>query len=342
MIQYGVFLLMPSPSGESSPKVYARALEVALVAEQLGFHSIWIAEHHFSNYGYVPRPLVMASHIAAKTKNIRIGTGVVVLPLHHPLIVAEETAMVDILSNGRLEVGLGRGYQPYEFERFDKNLSESRERWSEGVEILQKAWTLDTLCHKGKYYQFDNTTIFPKPIQKPHPPIWMVAQSEQSIIHAATNGFDVLTGGAGFPMDTLVAFRKLFDQNLVNRKTGKIPRFGVQSKIYVASSSTEAREASQEALWNIRVSNSLRLGHQLVTDGMVKVVPMDKEPSRDELIDQYLIFGTPDYCAQKIQWMKDNIKLDLLNLDFWSGNLSHSRIIKSMERFYSKVVPLIT
>ena len=159
MIQYGVFLLMPSPSGEPSPKVYARALEVALMAENLGFHSIWIAEHHFSNYGYVPRPLVMASHIAAKTKNIRIGTGVVVLPLHHPLIVAEETAMVDILSNGRLEVGLGRGYQPYEFERFDQKLSESRERWSEGVEILQKAWTLDSLRHKGKYYQFDNQNI---------------------------------------------------------------------------------------------------------------------------------------------------------------------------------------
>ena len=93
---------------------------------------------------------------------------------------------------------------------------------------------------------------------------------------------------------------------------------------------------------NLRVSNSLRLGNQLVTDGMVGVVPMDKEPSRDELVDQYLIFGTPEHCAQKIQWMKDNIGLDLLNLDFWSGNLSHSRIIKSMESFYSKVVPLIT
>jgi len=342
MIQYGVFLLMPSPLGESSAKVYARALEVALQAESLGFHSIWIAEHHFSNYGYVPSPLVMASHIAAKTANIRIGTGVVVLPLHHPLIVAEETAMVDILSNGRLEVGLGRGYQPYEFERFDQTLSESRERWSEGVEILKKAWTVDTFCHKGKYFQFDNTTIFPRPLQKPHPPIWMVAQSEQSIIHAATNGLNVLTGGAGFPMDTLVAFRKLFDQNLITGTNVDIPKFGVQSKIYVASSSQEARDVSEEALWNIRVSNSLRLGNQLVTDGMVGVVPMDKEPSRDELVDQYLIFGTPEHCAQKIQWMKDNIGLDLLNLDFWSGNLSHSRIIKSMESFYSKVVPLIT
>ena len=149
MIQYGVFLLMPSPLGESSAKVYARALEVALEAENLGFHSIWIAEHHFSNYGYVPSPLVMASHIAAKTANIRIGTGVVVLPLHHPLIVAEETAMVDILSNGRLEVGLGRGYQPYEFERFDQTLSESRERWSEGVEILKKGRSRNPIPRSG-------------------------------------------------------------------------------------------------------------------------------------------------------------------------------------------------
>ena len=341
MIQYGIFLLMPSPLGAPSAEVYSRALEVALVAEKLGFHSVWMAEHHFSNYGYLPRPLVMASYVAAKTKRIRVGTGVIVLPLHHPLIVAEEVAMVDILSNGRLEVGLGRGYQPYEFDRFDQKLSESRERWNESIDILQKAWTSDVFSHQGKYYQFDETTVLPTPLQKPHPPIWMVAQSEQSIVNAASRGFNVLTGGAGFPRGSLVSFRKLFDQKLVRNPNVNKPKFGVQSKIYVASSESEAREAADEALWNIRVSNSLRSGSQQVVKGMVEVIPMDKEPSKDELIDQYLIFGTPDHCAEKIRWMKDNIEMDLLNLDFWSGNLSHSRIIKSMERFCLEVVPLV-
>src|SRR4030095_3144952 len=116
-INFGTFLLMQSPSARSSQEIYARGLEIAQAAESLGFGNVWLAEHHFSTYGYLSRPVQLATYIAAKTSRIRVGTAVIVVPLHHPLVIAEEIATLDLLAGGRLDVGLGRGYQPYECER---------------------------------------------------------------------------------------------------------------------------------------------------------------------------------------------------------------------------------
>src|SRR5262252_9699454 len=138
-INFGKFLLMQSPSARSSQEIYARGLEVAQAAESLGFGNVWLAEHHFSTYGYLSRPAQLATYIAAKTTRIRVGTAVIVVPLHHPLVIAEEIATLDLLSGGRLDVGLGRGYQPYEFERFGLELSTSRDRWEEAVDVIMLA-----------------------------------------------------------------------------------------------------------------------------------------------------------------------------------------------------------
>ena len=173
----GTFLLLQSPGAQDHAAVFARATEMAQTADRLGFDSIWCAEHHFSTYGYLSRPLMFAIHLAAQTERIRVGSAVVVLPLHHPLIVAEEIATADLLSGGRLDVGLGRGYQRYEFERLGQTLDQSRERFDESVDILLKAFAGDPFSHEGKYYSFGETSVFPMSIQQPHPPIWMVAQS---------------------------------------------------------------------------------------------------------------------------------------------------------------------
>ena len=131
----GTFLLLQSPGAQDHAEVFARATEMAQVADRLGFDSIWCAEHHFSTYGYLSRPLMFAQHLAAHTERIRVGSAVVVLPLHHPLVVAEEIATADVLSGGRLDVGLGRGYQRYEFDRLGHTLDESRERFDESVDM---------------------------------------------------------------------------------------------------------------------------------------------------------------------------------------------------------------
>src|SRR5262245_65883433 len=142
---------------------------------------MWLAEHHFSTYGYLSRPLTYALHLANKTKRIRVGTAVIVVPLHHPLVIAEEIATVDILAGGRLDIGLGRGYQRYEVERLGQDLGESRTRWEQAVDVILLALTGRPFSYDGKYYKIAETTVFPPAVQRPHPPTWVTAQSHESI-----------------------------------------------------------------------------------------------------------------------------------------------------------------
>src|SRR5919206_2310123 len=157
-MEFGTFLLLQSPSAETSEVVFGRGVEITQAADELGFRNMWLAEHHFSTYGYLSRPLMFALHLANKTRTIRVGTAVIVLPLHHPLVIAEEIATVDLLTNGRLDVGLGRGYQRYEFERVGVELSESRQRWEEEVDIILLALKGEPFSYDGRYYQIGETS----------------------------------------------------------------------------------------------------------------------------------------------------------------------------------------
>src|SRR5215471_16293566 len=175
-INFGTFLLMQSPSARSSQEIYARGVEIAQAAESLGFRNIWLAEHHFSTYGYLARPVQLATYIAAKTTRLRVGTAVIVVPLHHPLVVAEEIATLALLAGERLDIGLGRGYQHYEFERFGLELESGRARWEESVDVILKALAGGPFSYEGKLYKIPETTIFPQ-LEGPRPPIWITAQS---------------------------------------------------------------------------------------------------------------------------------------------------------------------
>ena len=150
-MEFGTFLLMQSPSARSSSEIFSRGIEIAQAAEALGFRNIWLAEHHFSTYGYLSRPVQLATFIAAKTTRLRVGTAVIVVPLHHPLVIAEEIATLDLLAGGRVDIGLGRGYQHYEFERFGLELEGSRARWEEAVDVILKALDGGTFTYDGKY-----------------------------------------------------------------------------------------------------------------------------------------------------------------------------------------------
>ena len=142
---FGIFLILQSPSGRSSDEIYNRAIEQALWAEQLNFSRIWFAEHHFSNYSYSSHPLITLSHIAAKTKKIKLGTAIIPITLHHPLLIAEACATVDILSNGRLEVGLGKGYQHYQYERLSIEKKNDFQEFNERITIIINALMVTVL-----------------------------------------------------------------------------------------------------------------------------------------------------------------------------------------------------
>jgi alkanesulfonate monooxygenase SsuD/methylene tetrahydromethanopterin reductase-like flavin-dependent oxidoreductase (luciferase family) len=161
----------------SYSELYRKHIDLAVEAEDLGYDTIWLTEHHFVEDGYSPSMLPLAAAIATRTKKIRIGTFVLLMPLHHPLHVAENAATVDAISNGRFDLGLGQGYRPQEFTGFNIPREERSRRLREGVEIVRRAFTEDNFSFEGQHFTVRDVTLYPKPVQKPHPPIWIGARS---------------------------------------------------------------------------------------------------------------------------------------------------------------------
>ena len=338
-MDFGTFLLMQSPSARTSQEIYSRGVEVAQAAEALGFRNVWLAEHHFSTYGYLSRPAQLATYIAAKTTRLRVGTAVIVVPLHHPLVVAEEIATLDLLSGGRLDVGLGRGYQHYEFERFGLELESGRQRWDEAVDIIMKSFEGGAFSYDGKLFKIPETAVFPQPLQKPHPPIWITAQSPDSLEAAVRRGFNVLTGGFGVSIERLAEFRRLFDKAVAEVTPPHPLQIGVQRAVYVADSVADARAAAEQARWNMRVTLSLRNHYERVEKGHAVPVPAPTEPDVDDLLDRFLVIGTPDTCIRQIQRLRELVGITHFNCSFWFGDVEHARVLRSMERFAREVMP---
>ncbi len=338
-MEFGTFLLLQSPSAESSEAMYARGVEITQAAEELGFGNMWLAEHHFSTYGYLSRPLTYALHLAAKTRRIRVGTAVIVVPLHHPLVIAEDIATVDLLSGGRLDVGLGRGYQRYEFERLGQDLGESRARWEEAVDIILLALAGKTFSYDGTYWKIAETTVFPQGIQKPHPPIWVTAQSPDSIETTVRRGFHLLSGGFGVPIERLREFRRIFDAHIAARPPAQPIRVGTQRPVYVTDSEADARAAAEQARWNMRVTLSLRNSYQRVEEGRAMPVPFDNEPTTDDLLEKFAVIGTPDTCIRQLRRLHDAMRIDHFNASFWFGDLGQRQVLRSMRLFAEEVMP---
>jgi alkanesulfonate monooxygenase SsuD/methylene tetrahydromethanopterin reductase-like flavin-dependent oxidoreductase (luciferase family) len=335
----GTFLLMQSPSARPSSEIYARGVELAQAAESLGFRNAWLGEHHFSTYGYLSRPAQLATYIAAKTTKLRVGTAVIVVPLHHPLVVAEEIATLDLLSNGRADIGFGRGYQHYEFARFGLELDAARARWDESIDIIMLALKGKPFKYKGKFFDLPETSVFPQPAQQPHPPIWVVAQSPYAIEATVRRGFNVLTGGYGMPVEMLGEFGNIMKRVVDQVQPATSPCIGVQRAVYVTKSEADAREAAEQARWNMRVTLSLRNGYEQVVEGSAVPVPVPNEPSIDELLERHLVIGTPETVIRQIRRIQDVVGITHFNCSFWIGDMPQARVLRSMELFASEVMP---
>jgi alkanesulfonate monooxygenase SsuD/methylene tetrahydromethanopterin reductase-like flavin-dependent oxidoreductase (luciferase family) len=162
-------------------------------AESLGYHSTFLVEHHFTGWSQVSATLNLLTYLAARTKTLRLGTAVMVLPWHNPVLLAEQAATLDVLSGGRLDFGIGKGYRHSEFTGFCMPSEEAEARFEEGLEVILKAWTSEgRFSHHGKFWNFENIVVEPAAAQRPRPPIWMAAGSEPSIRKVATRGFNLL------------------------------------------------------------------------------------------------------------------------------------------------------
>jgi alkanesulfonate monooxygenase SsuD/methylene tetrahydromethanopterin reductase-like flavin-dependent oxidoreductase (luciferase family) len=172
--------------------VYERALARIEIMDQTGYDAVWLAEHHFTGYSVCPSVHVMAAHIAARTHNLRIGTAVTLAAFYHPLRIAEEIALLDVLTAGRINWGAGRGFDPREFGIFGVPVDESADRFREAVEIVLAAWTNEKLDFEGRFHSYTDVEVLPKPHQRPHPPTWVAASSIGAIEWASGRGLSIM------------------------------------------------------------------------------------------------------------------------------------------------------
>jgi probable F420-dependent oxidoreductase len=196
------------PAGDSEG--YHDFINYVVEAERLGFSSVFLVEHHFTGFGQVSASLNLLSYLAARTERIRLGTAVVVLPWHNPILIAEQAATLDLLSNGRLDFGVGKGYRAYEFSGFCVPQDEATERFEEAMAVLRLAWSSDKrFSFKGKWWSYDNVVVEPSPSQRPHPPFWLGAGSAESIRRAARDGYNLLLDQIA-PIDLIIERVKIF------------------------------------------------------------------------------------------------------------------------------------
>ena len=196
------------PAGDSDG--YHHFINYVIEAERLGFSSVFLVEHHFTGFGQVSASLNLLSYLAARTERIRLGTAVVVLPWHNPVLVAEEAATLDLLSNGRLDFGVGKGYRPYEFSGFCVPQDEATARFDEAIDVIRQAWTsLGRFSYSGRWWHYDNIVVEPAPIQQPHPPFWLGAGSKESIERAAREGYNLLLDQIA-PVDVIIDRVRIF------------------------------------------------------------------------------------------------------------------------------------
>ena len=172
---------------------YRDFIDYIIAADKIGFTGAFLVEHHFTGQGQLSSSLNLLSYLAAKTTKIRLGTAVVVLPWHNPALLAEQIATLDVLSGGRVDLGIGRGYRKEEFEAFCVPMSEAQERFNECLEVLLKSWASDErFSHNGKRWNYKDIVVEPAPIQRPHPPIWMAGGSPQGIAYVASQNYNLL------------------------------------------------------------------------------------------------------------------------------------------------------
>src|SRR6202167_4609851 len=283
------------PQGDSTG--YRDYIAYVREAERLDFASVFIVEHHFTGFGQVSASMNTLSYLAALTERIRLGTAVVVLPWHNPVLVAEQAATLDLLSNGRFDFGVGKGYRDYEFAGFCVPPAGAGERFDEAMTVIRKAWTSEgRFSHHGKRWNFENVVVEPAPVQRPHPPFWLGAGSEESIRRAAREGYNLLLDQIG-STDLTIERVALFREECA--KTGR--RYdplmvGATRGLQILSSEAERPQALAQRQQVLKTVGSLARGK-----GSDRYTDPSKFTGAAEEIDDAPLLGTPPEIVARLK-----------------------------------------
>jgi natural product biosynthesis luciferase-like monooxygenase protein len=332
----------------STADYFAQCLRIAERADQLGFNSVKTVEHYFFEYGgHSPNPIVFLSAVAARTRRIRPITGAVIPAFNNPVKLAAELAVLDNLSNGRLDAGFGRAFIPKEFEVFGVSMEESRARFEEGLDIVTRLWTEDRVSYQGKFHSFRDVRLMPRPVQKPHPPIWVAAiASLDSFLWAARHGYHVMivpyAGDMKRVREMVRAYREAW------REAGYPPgKEQVQTSLhcYVAETHREAIDGVRP-----RVERYIDVFSEAVSSwtnhqssqyaNYGKMIESIAKTTVESMLEGHqALIGTPDEVVEQLQFQIDTFGEIEPSMQINFGAMSDAEAFRTLELFASQVMP---
>ena len=301
------FFSWPGRRGDLAT-VFARAIERIEIMDRTGYDAVWLAEHHFSDFSVCPSVHMVGTLAAARTTRLRIGTGVSLAPFYHPLRLAEEVALLDILSGGRVNWGAGRGFARVEFTAFGVPPGESASRFREAVEIVLKAWTDERLNFTGKHFHFEDLEVLPKPLQQPHPPVWVAATSEPALDWAASRGFSVLMDPHASHRD-IGRKRRFYAERMAAAGYSVSGRDLPIARLVALADTAEQAEAVARRGAEWMVASYFGAQHNPV--GVKDPTAPGGDPVQ-RYLDEVILHGTPDAVLDDILRLRDEIGLDYL------------------------------
>ncbi len=346
-MKYATFTHVPWPEGLDSTRLLSNAAEQARLAEELGFGSAWIAEHHFTRYGVGSSALVIASYIAGMTSRIRLGTGVLIPTLHNPIRLAEDAATMDAISGGRLDVGFGRGVYGYEYGGFGVDPATSQRHFRESVDIVQALWTSPEVSREGEFYSLNKVSLAPPPAQMPHPPMYIAAtRSPETLDYCISRGHNLCIAvvmDTAPALDLLKRFAEKCEAAGVDRPASEVPFFRY---MHVAETTEEARRnvaphlewVLDMLLWRGEFQGGGSEIHHSI-DGWRRT-RTNAPATLDYVFENRAIVGDPDYCVRRIELLK-RAGVRHLGCNFAIGGLSHEKATRSMELFAREVMPRV-
>lgn len=311
-MKFGVLQFFSWKNRRQTPTdVYRTSLERIVKMDRSGYDAVWLAEHHFNDYSICPSIHMIGAWVAAQTKHIRIGTGVSLAAFYHPLRLAEEVALLDVISGGRVNWGAGRGFDKKEFQTFGVPFDESHARFREAVDIVLRAWSEDRLTYKGEFHAYDDVEVLPKPAQAPHPPVWLAATSPGSIESAARDGFSILMDPHTTHEEISEKFA-FYQETLIKHGHSPVGReTPVARLLAVADTDDEATEiARRGAGWTLGA-----YVNQEKSTGPNSLTMRTRDENEDPVaryVNGAVIKGCPERVVDKLQELQETMPLNYL------------------------------
>jgi alkanesulfonate monooxygenase SsuD/methylene tetrahydromethanopterin reductase-like flavin-dependent oxidoreductase (luciferase family) len=346
-VEFGIFHEFETAAGRSQAAAFDQAFELVDAAEQWGLDAVWLAELHFSpQRSVLSAPLTIASAVAARTTRLKIGTAVQVLPLHHPLRLAEETATIDHISHGRLIFGVGRSGFATTYQTYGVPYAESRERFAETLDIVKRAWTEPTFSHHGTYFHFDNVCLAPKPFQQPHPPVRIAATSPDTFPNCGELGYPIFAAVRLGTLAELGPNIKSYRDAFRTAGHSGVGEVFLRVPVYVGGTDEEASSVPEESIMGFY----RMLGRQLeASAGLAGTRDIEDRAGRgqrlqniewQDVVREKVIVGTPERVADKLGELQEELGLNGILAELNCGGLiPRERVLRSLRLLCEEVIP---